>query len=194
MMEWIASIPVWLLCLLIFGLRVCDVTLGTVRTVAIVKGYLSAAVVLGFFEVLIWILAVSQVIVRINESIFLGIAFAGGFAAGNAVGILVERHLAMGTSVVRILSADHGRTIAEVIRRDGHDVSIFDGDGEAGPITLVYAVAPRRKTKRMLQLARSIDPDLLYVSEPAHESFGGVSTRLRPVPHATGWRAVFKKK
>ena len=93
MMEWIASIPVWLLCLLIFGLRVCDVTLGTVRTVAIVKGYLSAAVVLGFFEVLIWILAVSQVIVRINESIFLGIAFAGGFAAGNAVGILVERHV-----------------------------------------------------------------------------------------------------
>ena len=194
MMEWIASIPVWLLCLLIFGLRVCDVTLGTVRTVAIVKGYLGVAVALGFFEVLIWILAVSQVIVRINESIFLAIAFAGGFAAGNAVGILVERRLAMGTSVVRILSANHGRSIAEAIRLDGHDVSIFDGDGGAGPITLVYAVAPRRKTKRMLQLARSIDPDLLYVSEPAHESFGGVAARLRPVPHATGWRAVFKKK
>jgi len=193
-MEWIASIPVWLLCLLIFGLRVCDVTLGTVRTVAIVKGYLGVAVALGFFEVLIWILAVSQVIVRINESIFLAIAFAGGFAAGNAVGILVERRLAMGTSVVRILSANHGRSIAEAIRLDGHDVSIFDGDGGAGPITLVYAVAPRRKTKRMLQLARSIDPDLLYVSEPAHESFGGVAARLRPVPHATGWRAIFKKK
>lgn len=78
MMEWIASIPVWLLCLLIFGLRVCDVTLGTVQTVAIVKGYLGVAVALGFFEVLIWILAVSQVIVRINESISLAIAFATG--------------------------------------------------------------------------------------------------------------------
>lgn len=193
-MEWIASIPVWLLCLLIFILRICDVTLGTVRTVAIVKGYLGIAVALGFFEVMIWILAVSQVIVRINESIFLALAFAGGFAAGNAVGILVERRLAMGTSVVRILSANRGRAIADAIRQDGHGVSVFDGDGDDGPITLVYAVAPRRQTKRMLQRARSIDPDLLYVSEPAHESFGGVTTRLRPVPHATGWRAVFKKK
>jgi uncharacterized protein YebE (UPF0316 family) len=194
MMEWIESIPVWLLCLLIFGLRICDVTLGTVRTVAIVKGYLSIAVALGFFEVLIWILAVSQVIVRINESIFLALAFAGGFAAGNAVGILVERRLAMGTSVVRILSASHGKPIAEAIRREGLDVSVFDGDSGDGPITLVYAVAPRRRTQRMLQTARSIDPDLLYVSEPAHESFSGIATRLRPVPHATGWRAVFKKK
>ena len=93
-MEWIESIPVWLLCLLIFGLRICDVTLGTVRTVAIVKGYLSIAVALGFFEVLIWILAVSQVIVRINESIFLALAFAGGFAAGNAVGAYATGELA----------------------------------------------------------------------------------------------------
>ena len=67
-MEWVASIPVWLLCAVIFVLRICDVTLGTVRTVAIVKGRVTVAAFLGFFEVLIWILAVSQVISRINES------------------------------------------------------------------------------------------------------------------------------
>lgn len=194
-MEWIASIPVWLLCLLIFGLRICDVTLGTVRTVAIVKGYLSLAVALGFFEVMIWILAVSQVITRINESFFLALAFAGGFAAGNAVGILVERRLAMGISVVRILSTTRGEAIAAALREDGHDVTVFNGEGPDGPITLLYAVAPRRRTQNILQHARSIDPELLYVSEPAHESFRGAGTpRLRPVPHATGWRAVFKKK
>lgn len=193
-MEWIATIPVWLLCILIFVLRICDVTLGTVRTVSIVKGYLTLAVVLGFFEVMIWILAVSQVISRINESIFLAFAFAGGFAAGNAVGILVERRLAMGTSVVRILSNSHGAEIAEAIRSDGHDVTVFKGEGAEGPVTLVYAVAPRRQARRMLENARSIDPGLLYVSEPAHESFRGVGPRLRPIPHATGWRAVFKKK
>ncbi len=194
-MEWIASIPVWLLCLLIFVLRICDVTLGTVRTVAIVKGYLSLAVALGFFEVMIWILAVSQVITRINESFFLALAFAGGFAAGNAVGILVERRLAIGISVVRILSTTRGEAIAAALREDGHDVTVFNGEGPDGPITLLYAVAPRRRTQQILQQARSIDPELLYVSEPAHESFRGAGTpRLRPVPHATGWRAVFKKK
>jgi uncharacterized protein YebE (UPF0316 family) len=193
-MEWIATIPVWLLCILIFLLRICDVTLGTVRTVSIVKGYLTLAVVLGFFEVMIWILAVSQVISRINESIFLALAFAGGFAAGNAVGILVERRLAMGNSVVRIISNTHGPEIARAIRNDGHDVAVFGGEGSDGPVSLVYAVAPRRREQKMFQLARSIDPDLLFVSEPAHESFRGSSLRLRPVPHATGWRAVFKKK
>ena len=193
-MDWIASIPVWQLSILIFFLRICDVTLGTVRTVSIVKGYVPLAVVLGFFEVMIWILAVSQVITRINESILLALAFAGGFAGGNAVGILVERRLAMGTSIVRILSNSHGPDIAKAIRVDGHDVSVFDGETADGPVTLVYAVAPRRKAHQMLERARSIDPSLLYVSEPAHESFRGAAPRLRPVPHATGWRAIFKKK
>jgi uncharacterized protein YebE (UPF0316 family) len=194
MMEWVASIPVWLLCIVIFVLRICDVTLGTVRTVAIVKGRITVAAFLGFFEVLIWILAVSQVITRINESMFLALAFAGGFATGNAVGILIERKLAMGTAVIRIISTTHGTEIARAIREDGHDVAVFEGEGADGAVTLVYAVAPRRQTRRMLQRARSIDPSLLYVSEPAHESFQGATLRLRPVPHATGWRAVFKKK
>jgi uncharacterized protein YebE (UPF0316 family) len=194
MMEFIATIPVWLLCLLIFALRVCDVTLGTIRTVSIVKGYLTLAAALGFFEVMIWILVVSQVIKRIDESVFLAIAFAGGFAAGNAAGILVERKLAMGTSVVRILSSAHGSEIAGAIGADGLDVALFEGEGPDGPVGLVYAVAPRRQTHHVLQRARSVDPALIFVSEPAHESFRGDSPRLRPVPHATGWRAVFKKK
>jgi uncharacterized protein YebE (UPF0316 family) len=67
-MEWAATIPAWALSLMVFVLRVCDVTLGTVRTVAIVKGYLSMAVVLGFFELMVWVLAIRQVISRRDES------------------------------------------------------------------------------------------------------------------------------
>lgn len=193
-MDLLATIPVWLLCVLIFVFRVCDVTLGTMRTLSIVKGHITISVVLGFFEVMIWIVAVSQVIVRLHESWWLALAWAGGFATGNAVGIMVERRLALGTSVIRILSADHGDEIADSLRGRGHPVSTFVGEGARGPVSLVYAMAPRRLAKGMLQIARGIDPELLYVSEPAHESSGGVQLRLRPVPHATGWRAVFKKK
>lgn len=193
-MEWIATIPVWLLCLLIFVLRICDVTLGTVRTVAIVKGYIGLSVVLGFFEVMIWILAVSQVIVRLDESWLLPLCYAGGFAVGNGFGILVERRLALGTSVVRFLSAERGADIARVLRVDGHAVTTFPGEGPAGPVTLVYAVAPRRDIRRMVRAAQSLDPDLMYVSEPAHESNTGVNLRLRPVPNPTGWRSILKKK
>ena len=193
-MELLATIPMWLLCLLVFVFRVCDVTLGTMRTLSIVKGHIAVSVVLGFFEVMIWIVAVSQVIVRLHESWWLALAWAGGFATGNAVGIVVERKLALGTSVVRILSAEHGEEIATTLRSQGHPASTFVGEGPHGPVSLVYAMAPRRLAKDMVRSARRIDPDLLYVSEPAHESNGGVQLRLRPVPHATGWRAVFKKK
>lgn len=193
-MEWIAAIPVWLLCVLIFVLRVLDVTLGTVRTVSIVKGHITLSVVLGFFEVMIWIVAVSQVIVRLRESWMLPLAYAGGFAVGNAVGILVERRLALGTSVVRMLSAERGDAIADALRAAGHSVATFDGEGPDGPVTLVYAVAPRRQIQRMVRTAQTIDADLLYVSEPAHESNTGVRLRLRPVPQPTGWRSVLKKK
>lgn len=193
-MEWIATIPVWLLCLLIFVLRICDVTLGTVRTVSIVKGYIGLSVVLGFFEVMIWILAVSQVIVRLGESWLLPLCYAGGFAVGNAIGILVERRLALGTSVVRFLSATRGAEIARVLQGDGHTVTTFSGEGPAGPVTLVYAVAPRRDIRPMVRSAQAVDPELAYVSEPAHESNTGVQLRLRPVPNPTGWRSILKKK
>jgi uncharacterized protein YebE (UPF0316 family) len=194
MMELLATLPLWLLCVLIFALRVCDVTLGTVRTVSIVKGHIVVSVVLGFLEVMIWIVAISQVIVRLEESWFLAFAWAGGFAVGNAMGILVERRLALGTSVVRILSTAHGKSIAEALRDQGHVATTFAGESASGPVTLVYAIAPRRRTRHMIDAARRIDPELLYVSEPAHESNGGVRLRLRPVPHPTGWRATFKKK
>jgi len=193
-MEWAAATPIWLVCLLIFFLRVCDVSLGTVRTVAIVKGHITSAVILGFFELIIWITAISQVIVRLHESWLLAFAYAGGFAAGNAVGITVERKLALGTSVVRVLSAACGGEIAKTLRDLGHQVTSFVGEGAEGPVTLVYAMAPRRHVRRMIETARSIDSDLVYVIEPAHESSVGVQLRLRPVSHPTGWRAVFKKK
>lgn len=193
-MEWVATIPLWVLCTLIFLLRVCDVTLGTVRTVAIVKGYILMAVVLGFCELMIWVLVISQVIARLNESWMLAIAYAGGFASGNALGIIVERKLAMGTSAVRFLSADRGTAIATALRKLGHPITTFVGEGLRGPVTLVYAVAPRKMLRNMIRTALHVDPGVFWISEPAHESSAGPSVRLRPVPHPTGWRAVFKKK
>jgi uncharacterized protein YebE (UPF0316 family) len=193
-MDSITNIPVWLLCGVIFVLRVMDVTLGTLRTVAIVRGHVTPAVVLGFFELVIWVAAISQVISRLHESWWLALAYAGGFAAGNGVGLTLERWTANGAAVVRIMSDDAGREIAERLRGAGHAVTTFTGDGGERPVTLVYAMAPRRETRRMIAASRTIDPDLVYVVDPAYETNGGLHLRLRPVPHSTGWRAVFKKK
>ena len=47
--------------IIIFFSRMCDVTLGTLRHVFISKGFRKIVPVLGFFEVLIWIVVVAQV-------------------------------------------------------------------------------------------------------------------------------------
>jgi len=192
-MDSIATIPVWILCLLVFVLRVADVTLGTVRTVAIVKGFVNLAMVLGFAEVTIWVVVISQVIARVHESWLLVIAYAGGFAAGNGCGILIERRLALGVAVVRIVSTE-GRLIAERLREAGHRVTTFQGEGLKGPVTLVYAAGARRSIQEMIAAAKGVDPALFYVMEPAYESSHGIAPRLRTVLHATGWRSVVKKK
>jgi uncharacterized protein YebE (UPF0316 family) len=194
-MDFIAALPLWVLFIFVFLLRVGDVTLGTMRTVTIVKGYIGLSMVLGFFEVGIWVVVISQVISRIGESWALIIAYAGGFAVGNGVGILIERKIALGKAVIRIISTgDEGRAIADALHAEGRAATVFFGEGAHGPVSLVYAACPRREIPKVVKTARMLDPDLFYIIEPAHETSEGTAIRLRPAPQPTGWRAIAKKK
>lgn len=169
MLEWLQTLPVLPMAALIFCLRICDVSLGTIRTISVVEGRVRLSVILGFFEVLIWITAVSQVIARIGESPLFLLAYAGGFATGNAVGILLERWLAMGSTVVRFISMQRGAELAHDLREHGWMVTTFTGQGRDGERSLVYVIAPRKDTARLLQRAREVDPGVFYVVERISE-------------------------
>lgn len=188
-MEFLQDLPVWALACVIFGLRVCDVSLGTVRTLAVVQGRAALSVALGFVEVLVWILAISQVMASLHESPLLMLAYAGGFAAGNAAGIALERWLALGTSVIRVISSDSGSEMARRLRAEGLRVTTFVGEGRDGPRTLLYAACARRFAGRVLAVVHEVDPTAVYVVERASES-----SLTQPLPHATGWRARLKMK
>jgi uncharacterized protein YebE (UPF0316 family) len=188
-MQFINEMPLWSLALAIFFLRIVDVSLGTIRTIAVVQGRQIASVLIGFFEVLIWVLAVSQVIMNVHDNPLLAVAFAGGFATGNAVGIVLERRLAIGRCVLRFITTDLGETVAAAIRSAGHVVTTFEGRGNDGPRRLLYTTCPRREAGRLIELAKSIDPGLFFMVDRFSQSGNG-----GPLPHATGWRAVFKKK
>jgi len=188
-MDLFSTMPVWLLAAAIFCFRVVDVSLGTVRTLFVVQGRLAVSVLIGFVEVLIWVTAVSQVIVRIHESPVLVLAFAGGFATGNAVGILLERKLAFGTCVLRMIVKEKGDEVAVALREIGHVVTTFDGEGRDGIRKLVYTTCPRRELKSVIDLAKEFDTDLFFVVDRFSQS-----GHVGPLPHPTGWRAVFKKK
>ena len=90
--------------LLIFVARIFDVTLGTIRIILVSRGVKIPAALLGFFEVLIWLIAIGRVMQNLNN-VSNYIAYAGGFAMGNFVGIYIENKLAMGLLSIRVVTA-----------------------------------------------------------------------------------------
>ena len=154
MSSMLADLPIWGVAAAIFLMRMFDVTLGTVRTIAVVHGHSSWAVVLGFIEISVWITAVSEAVARVGENPMLIAAFAGGFAAGNALGILVERRLALGSSVVRLISSQRGDHVAHAIGHIGAMVTTFAGTSDEGDRSLVYAMCPRRRLPELIAAAK----------------------------------------
>ncbi|RUL85939.1 DUF2179 domain-containing protein [Tautonia sociabilis] len=190
-MSLLLDLPIWAIALLIFGMRILDVSLGTLRTISVVQGRIRLSVLLGFFEVLIWVIGVSQVMAGFDRSPLLPVAYAGGFAAGNGVGIAIEKRLALGSVVVRMISTAYGDRIAETLRIQGYRLTSFPGQGRNGPVTLLFITCKRREAPRIIQTARAQDPTLFYTIEPIRERSVEL---LSPLPQTTGWRAFLKKK
>jgi uncharacterized protein YebE (UPF0316 family) len=183
-----ADLPVWILAALIFASRVVDVSLGTMRTIMVVNGRLRLSVVLGFLEVGVWLTAVSQVILRVREHPILVVAYAAGFAVGNAVGIVLERKLAFGQCVVRMISTK-GKAIAEGLTSLGRVLGVFQSEINGAPSRLVFASMARRNLPAAVRVAKDIDPDVFCVVDRFAET-----NHITPFPHPTGWRAILKKK
>jgi len=179
----------WLV-LFIFFARILDVSMGTVRTIAVVRGRVLIASMLGFVEVLIWIIAVGKV-VQTLESPWNLLAYAAGFAAGNGVGIWIERKVALGDVVMRIISRGNGHKIAEAIRILGQPVTEFEGRGRLGAVQLLYVVVDRAHAARIEAAARAVDINSVIVAEDARSAH----LHVRPMaPPRTGWRSILKKK
>jgi len=177
--------------LLIFLARVTDVSIGTIRTICIVQGRTLSAFCLAFLEISLWLIVISTVLDRIVAQPILGVFYALGFSTGNVVGIRLEKHMAFGCMILRVISTAHGKTIADKIRKNGYLVTTFQGEGKFGPVMEDYIVCRRRDLKRLLDLVQAVEPDAFYITEPA----GAVSKVYRPIMQpVTGWRAALKKK
>jgi uncharacterized protein YebE (UPF0316 family) len=185
------DITVFLTGVVIFASRIVDVTMGTLRTISIVQGRSWMAFWLGFVEIGIWLSVISTVIYKIKEEPLLGIFYAFGFATGNMVGIRLEKRLAFGHIIIRVISRTQGRQMTEKIRRAGYAVTTFSGQGMSGPVVELYIVCRRKRVKEILGLVHKIEPDAFYVLEQVGEVNKILNPIMQPV---TGWRAIFKKK
>jgi uncharacterized protein YebE (UPF0316 family) len=151
---------VWLMlgnALLIFGLRLIDVSLGTVRLIMISRGRRKIAPLLGFVEVTIWVVAISQVITNL-DNIFNILGYSGGFAVGTLVGMWIEDKLALGHVEISIFSTTRGRKIVRKLRQADYGVTELTGNGRTGVVNFITTIVPRRDVKNIFQLVNRIDP------------------------------------
>jgi uncharacterized protein YebE (UPF0316 family) len=143
--------------LMIFFLRLVDVSLGTVRLLMIGRGQRKIAPLLGFVEVTIWVVAISQVITNLDNIINV-LAYSGGFAAGTLVGMWFEDKLPLGYVGISIVSATKGQEIAQKLRQADYGVTELIGSGRSGIVNLLTTIVPRKDVKDVFQLVNQIDP------------------------------------
>ncbi|MDH5761235.1 MAG: DUF2179 domain-containing protein [Gemmatimonadota bacterium] len=152
--------------LIIFCLRVTDVSMATVRVLLIVRNAKWLVPLIGFFEVSIWVFAVSAVVQNLASPLHV-IGYAGGFATGNFVGMFLEERLALGLATVHTMVRHGGAEVAAALRDAGFAVTEMDGRGRDGAVEVLYSVIPRRRVPPYLHTVENMAPDsFLVVDEP----------------------------
>jgi uncharacterized protein YebE (UPF0316 family) len=158
---------------LIFLARICDVTIGTIRIIFVSKEQKLWASLFGFFEVLIWLVVMGQVMQNL-DNVFCYIAYAGGFACGNYIGITIEGKLAMGVLIVKVFTTKGDMKLVDSLRAAGFGVTNISAQGGAGPVNVVYTIIKRRFLPEVIGIIKQFNPKAFYSVEEVRSVNAGV--------------------
>jgi len=118
-----------LLCLKIFFVRILDVSLGTFRTILVIKEKRLLASIIGFIEVAIWFTIVREALNTTETSLWIIFAYAGGFAAGTFIGSIFSQHFIHGNLSVQVITYKKD-IIIKILRDIGYGVSVINIEGK----------------------------------------------------------------
>ena len=149
---------------MIFLARVLDVSLGTVRVIFISRGFKYLSPLIGFFEILIWLLAIGQIMKNLSNPACY-IAYASGFAMGNYVGIQMAEKLSLGVVLIRVVTKRDASQLVESLKSADYGVTSVDGHGTADQVKVVFTILPRREVKRVVDLIKKFNPKAFYTIE-----------------------------
>lgn len=149
---------------LVFFSRIVDVTFGTLRIIFVSRGLRYLAALVGFFEVLIWILAIGQVMQNLTSWVTY-LAYAGGFSAGNFVGVSIERRIAIGSLIIRVITRREAEELVNFLRHSGYGVTSIDARGETGPVKVIFTIVKRKKLPEVIALIKRFNPNAFYTIE-----------------------------
>ncbi|MFA0961702.1 DUF2179 domain-containing protein [Roseivirga sp. BDSF3-8] len=167
--------------ILVFLARICDVSISTLRIIFVLNSRKGTATILGFFESLIWLVAIGQIFQHINNPVTY-IAYAGGFATGTLVGMLLEERLALGRVVVRIMTQKPATKLVDYLQTHNFRYSTVKAESEEGIVDVVFTVLKRDRLPELLAVIESFNPKAFYTIEgvkKVSQEDAVVSGRLR---------------
>lgn len=174
--------------LLIFLARIMDVSLGTLRFIFIAKGYKKLAPLLGFVEVLIWVLAVREVMMNLRNVACL-LAYGGGFAMGNYIGMWLEEKLSIGMVLVRTVSKTDLGQLMEFMKINNYGYTMVNGKGSRGEVKILFAIVHRKSLEHILDAISSHNPHAFY----SVENIKSVKEGVFPLAEKTVFYSLFRK-
>ncbi|MDA3874359.1 MAG: DUF2179 domain-containing protein [Kiritimatiellae bacterium] len=183
-MAWVV-IPI-----LIFVARLMDVSLATVRQIMIMKGMRKLVPIIAFVEVLIWLVAITQVMQSLsNIAGYLG--WALGFAGGNYLGMVIEEKVALGHQVVRIITQSKSPELQEALTSNHYGLTKVPAQGSQGPVDIFFVAVERKRIPKLLHTIRECDPDVFYTVEDIRSI--GSAAFPRPLPATMVPKAAKRK-
>lgn len=119
------------LCIKIFFVRILDVSLGTIRSIVTIKGKIMVASIIGFIEVFVWFVIVKEALNTDNNSIFIAISYALGFATGTYIGGIISDKFIKVKLGIQVILSSKDDTLVNKIRSEGYAVSVLDIKGKS---------------------------------------------------------------
>lgn len=155
----------WVVLPLLIALsRILDVTIGTIRLIFVSRGYKYVASLLGFVEVIIWLVAIGEIMQHLGN-VMSYIAYGAGFAAGNFIGINLVDRMSLGTVVIRIIPKKDTSTLIEKLRAENYGVTSIDAQGKMGPVQVIFSIVKRKNLKSALRIINEHNPQSFYTVE-----------------------------
>ncbi len=149
---------------LIFFARILDQTIGTLRLIFLSKGYRMIAPLLGFFEVIIWLVAVSQIMKHL-DNVMSYVAYGAGFAMGNYIGMTIERRISLGNVIVRIILKEICLELKEKLNSQNFGLTILDAEGSRGNVKVLFSIIKRKDLNHFLSILDQYEPGAFYTIE-----------------------------
>jgi uncharacterized protein YebE (UPF0316 family) len=143
---------------------VVDVSLGTLRIVFVSKGLKYLAPIIGFFEIIIWLLAI-RVIMQNLDNFMCYLAYGSGFAMGNYVGIFLENRFAVGRAVLRVITRMDASELIDSLRAKGYGVTSTEAQGNDGNVSIIFMVIRRSDFRAVAELINKFNPKAFYTLE-----------------------------